>query len=494
MHAHLQAPKVMNVLLPIFESLSQQKQTKILIKDNIREVSVLEFKNLVASIYKVLPDITSLKNQRIGIYLKNGFEAIVIIYAILCKGFCYVPLDINSSIPWLASIASDAKLDLVLGQGPAPSWCNNKEWINIDKLLHKPCLSANKITLSNMDSEEIAVILYTSGSTGNPKGIAISHRALINFINWSIKTFSLSANDRIINTTPLTFDLSFFDIFAAFQANSKLYIPSNRIKMFPIEITEYLHANKITTWYTVPSILRFWAIKGNIRSPLLDNLRQILFAGEKIAPQHLRLLVKLLPKTSFYNLFGPAETNVCCYWKAQEDLLNDTIVPIGNAACGALLKLNHQNELLVNSPCIASGYIGANNLLKITDDNGWYHTGDYCTFASNNNYIFHERLDRMFKSYGHKIEPSAIENVAIQFPNIAECAVVPSKSDFDNTKPVLFIVGDNIDIKEYKKFLKQHLPPYAFPSEIKQLSTLPRLTNGKLNIQALYNNGVGSHF
>jgi non-ribosomal peptide synthetase component F len=138
----------------------------------------------------------------------------------------------------------------------------------------------------------MATILYTSGSTGNPKGVAISHQALLNFSSWTQTTFKLNQQERIASLAPFHFDLSIFDLFSSLASGATVYFLPARLSLSPSRLTAWLSKYKITTWYTVPSLLSFIALKGALQTTDLSHLKRLLFAGEVFPSQHLIKLIR----------------------------------------------------------------------------------------------------------------------------------------------------------------------------------------------------------
>jgi L-proline---[L-prolyl-carrier protein] ligase len=481
----------MHVLYKILLTLKKKNKAQILIVDGDRKNSTAYFIELINKISSFLLIQNIPKNSRIALCMKRGVESIAVVYSVLNHDCCYIPLDVSNPPTRLLQILKLANIKYIIGEGAKPSWCENCRWIDINQII---LLSAkfdfllNKVNLESkyiFDSESIACILHTSGSTGTPKGIAISHRALMKFVQWTIDTFLLSKNDSVLDTTPLNFDLSFFNIFSSIQANAQLNIAPNSAKMFPHELTTFIKKNMITIWYTVPSLLCYWSSKCSADTNELAHLRVIMFAGEKMPKNHLQFLAKKFYLTSFYNLYGPAETNVCCYWKVDLRELTNHDIPIGKPACNAELRLDRKGELLVKTPCLSSGYTNKDCLQDLADKDRWYHTGDCCSL-NDNNFIFHNRFDRMFKSYGHRIEPSEIESVAMGFFGIEKCLVVAIDDDFNNKRSVLFFTANNnVNLTEFKSFLQENLASYMYPVKIIRLDSMPIFSNGKTNLQEL---------
>ena len=418
--------------------------------------------------------------SNVGLLLARGIHASIAIYGILKLAASYVPIDMQSPASRQRFIINDAACSCIIGQGSCPEWVRNLdvEYLDINDLFKA---KEELPPLTRFDDELIAAILYTSGSTGTPKGVAVSHRAMLSFVQWTANEFSINSEDKIANLTPFHFDLSLFDLFTGPLCGATTVFIPEKLKMAPSKLTDWLIENKISCWYTVPSILNFLLFKGGLGDKKLNDLKLVLFAGEVFATSKLKQLCTLLPDTRFYNLFGPTETNVCLHWPVDLQALNmDKAIPIGKAACGAQLKVSSENqELLVKGPCLMSGYWINQQANLPLDDQGWFHTGDKVSIDNEGNYDYHGRLDRMIKSAGYRIEPEEIETALSAVPGVSGAAVIGLADPITGTKIVAAIVGEAIDQSQLRKQMANKLPAYMQPGFYYFLEKLPILSNGK---------------
>lgn len=422
---------------------------------------------------------------RVIIALERGIDATTAILATLSAGACYIPLDIKNPDSRLSFICSDADAQYIIGQGDCPAWVTNpQQWLDINQI----AAAATTTPTPKINPDALAAILYTSGSTGNPKGVALSHSAMSNFANWAADTFSVNDKDQIASLTPFHFDLSVFDLFSSLSRGATVHFIPARLTLSPSKLTHWLQENKISIWYTVPSILGFIALKGALNSTPLPDLKTLLFAGEVFPTPQLIKLCNLLPQVNFYNLYGPTETNVCCYWFVDLDRLNpDLPIPVGNPACGSKLKINaHTSELLVKSDNNHSGYWQQGQLITSLSSDDFYPTGDKVSKNEYGEYCYHGRLDRMLKCSGYRVEPAEIENIIQQCPEVEHCAVVGIKDSTSGQRPAAAVVlKDDSALTDIIKPLRQTLPAYMQPCKYLVLPSLPYLDNGKTDYQSL---------
>jgi amino acid adenylation domain-containing protein len=423
-------------------------------------------------------------NQRIVILLERGIDAATAILACLHSGFCYIPLDINNPAQRLNFIIEDADVLFVIGQGNKPDWLNGHHtWLDLDSVKATNDTVAPEKQIS---PESLAAILYTSGSTGQPKGVALSHRAIRNFTQWAGETFQIKANDNIASLSPFYFDLSTFDLFTSLSQGATVNFIPQKLTLSPSKLTEWLSDNNITTWYTVPSLLSFIALKGSLEITHLPKLKTIMFAGEVFSTPQLIKLTQLLPEVNFYNLYGPTETNVCCYWPVNKQQLDNNIpIPIGIPACSSTLKITPATgELQVKSKNNLSGYWQKGQLTSIIEE--YYSTGDKVSINSNSEYCYHGRLDRMLKCSGFRVESAEIERVINNHSGVEQCVIIGITDPTSGQRPVAAIIlSQGAELSEVNLFIRQRLPAYMRPCKYIQMETIPCLANGKIDYQAI---------
>jgi amino acid adenylation domain-containing protein len=422
----------------------------------------------------------------IAVALDRGIDAAITIYGILTAGGCYLPLDIKNPHDRLNFIISDAQPSFIIGNGPCPGWLKTPEkWLDLQQLPE----DATEDIQTDVHPESLAAILYTSGSSGTPKGVALSYRAIHNFTDWANKTFSITAKDRIASLTPFHFDLSIFDLFCSLSQGASVHFIPSKLTLSPSRLTSWLRDNKITCWYTVPSILSFLSLKGSLKTTPLANLQQILFAGEVFPTPNLIKLLESLPHVKFFNLYGPTETNVCCYWHVDKmRLTTNEPIPIGSPACNAELAIDAATgELLVNSKNNFSGYWRQGKLTRTLTAESWYHTGDKVSRNEYGEYCYHGRLDRMLKCSGYRVEPAEIETVINHLAVVENCAVIGIDDPVSGQRPAAAVVlKPGAKLADIIQPLRQKLPSYMQPCRFLTLVSLPTLANGKIDFVKIH--------
>ena len=471
-------------LLQGFHQQCQALPTNTALIEGERRLSYLALQQQAMQLSSHLQQ-RSPSTQRAAIALDRGIDAVIAIFAVLQSGVSYVPLDLKNPPQRLNYIVEDADVQCVIGIGPCPDWLTKPDlWLDINKL----DLNSIPKLESNINPEALAAILYTSGSTGHPKGVALSHQAMSHFADWAADTFNINEQDRIASLTPFHFDLSVFDLFTSLSRGASVFFIPSRLTLSPSRLTAWLSEQHISVWYTVPSILSFIALKGALATTPLNNLKTVLFAGEVFPTAQLIKLCEQLPQVAFYNLYGPTETNVCGYWSVERNRLQkDQPIPIGLAACDAKLKINDDNgELLVQSTNNLSGYWQQGKLSPALDNQSVYHTGDKVSVNELGEYCYHGRLDRMLKCSGYRVEPAEIECLIEQSHEVQHCAVVGISDSASGQRPAAALVlKTGFSLADISKTIRQNLPAYMQPCKFLLLDSLPCLSNGKTDYLSL---------
>ena len=497
--------------------------------DGERSVTYLELDATANRLAHVLSTHGVRHGDRVGIYLDKSLEAVVGIYGILKAGATYVPLDPGAPPARLGTIAADAGLRcLITATGKAGEWAplraagapldtlvvldaddgeiagpDGVEALTSGALAGHPAEAPPEVPRSSSD---LAYILYTSGSTGVPKGVMLSHLNALAFVDWAVDEFAVTETDRLSSHAPLHFDLSVFDLFAAAKAGAAVALVPAQLALFPVELARWIREAEISVWYSVPSILTLLVLRGKMPEVELPALRTILFAGEVFPTKHLHRLTELLPDVRFANLFGPTETNVCTWYEVPRWTGEPPpSIPIGKAITdvevvavredGSIAPPGEVGELYVRGPTVMQGYWGdaertARTLLR--DWNGEhdgfpvYRTGDLAYVDENGDWIFLGRRDSQIKSRGYRIELGDIEATLNQHPGVVECAVVAIPDEVVTNRIKAFVVGRGaLDDDELNRFCSERLPRYMAPELYEFRADLPRSSTGKIDRRTL---------
>jgi amino acid adenylation domain-containing protein len=354
-------------------------------------------------------------------------------------------------------------------------------------------------------SADPAYILYTSGSTGDPKGVVITHANVICFIEWARRYFRLHADDRLSGHPPLHFDLSVFDIFGAFAAGAELHLVSPALNVFANGIADFIRHSELTQWFSVPSLLTYLAKFDAVRFNDFPSLRRLLWCGEVLPTPVLRYWMERLPHVKFTNLYGPTEATIASSFFTLSELPEpDDTIPIGRACEGEQLFVLDDQFRATAPEEIGTLYIGGKGLspgywrdpgkteaaflrnpFSADSSDRIYNTGDLARTDSSGLVYFVGRTDSQIKSRGHRIELGEIEAALHELENVKEAAVVALQSDNFENSLICCIYSPfpaaSVTPTAIKKALSKRLPSHMLPSRWMVSEHLPKNMNGKID-------------
>lgn len=497
-------------------------------------ITYSELKSLADRVASYLKKSGVKRGDRVGVCLGKSIDTVAVIFGILRVGAAYVPVDPGSPASRNAQIFLDCQISALVLESKVAAPLNaaiaeesstqslNTECpaafhqlviegvgggVPLNRALDAQFSGTSLEPVEDPDAspDDLAYILFTSGSTGRPKGVMLTHRNAISFIDWCTEVFCPSQLDCFSSHAPFHFDLSILDLYLSIKHAARLVLIDDTTGKSPGLLTELIAREKITLWYSTPSVLTLMVQYGKLEQHDCSSLRLILFAGEVFPVKYLRALQERLPRPRYFNLYGPTETNVCTYFEVPSHVPEDRkdAYPIGQACShlrtkviddqGQSLGQGLEGELCVSGPAVSQGYWNRLQLTAssfLTDPAGekWYKTGDIVSQLSSGDYQFLGRRDRMIKRRGHRVELGEIEAALIRHPAVREVAVVVrTKPDGDNALiAVLACESSNKpSIIALKKFCSLHLPASMMPDLYEFLQTLPKTSTDKVDYQKL---------
>ena len=460
--------------------------------------------------------------DRIGIFLHKSLDLGIAIYAILKAGCAFVPLDPYMPAERLQFILQDCSIARIISSDALQPVINNLntscklqqvygvaaelhfdqfDWQTIS---HHPTHNPDLPTID----QHLGYIMYTSGSTGDPKGMMHTHASSNCYAEWGRHHVNLTAGDRVASHAPLHFDLSIFDFFSTLRAGATVVLVPEPVTRFPASWTSHIESERISVVFTVPYTLITMVEQGAMDKRDLSSLRWILFGGEPYAPRQLKQLADALPAVRLTNVYGPAEAPSCtCYDVCVTSLNDNEPLPIGNMSfnsAGLIIGADENEcatgepgELCIRSSSLTKGYwnrpdLNAKVFLQ-KEGRGpfpqvYYRTGDQVVRKSDGLLRFLGRMDRMIKTRGHRVELDEVEAALFKIAGINEGAVYVIPDSTGSVEIVAKVtVNDtyHLTVAELLDQLRSQLPAYAIPRSIEIVQTLPHNSSGKINRKLL---------
>lgn len=339
--------------------------------------------------------------------------------------------------------------------------------------------------------------LFTSGSTGVPKGTVITHRNVLTYVEWVRDTFSIDEKTVFGSQTPFYFSMSITDLFTTLHTGAELVIIPKSYFSFPIKLIQYLNDREVNTIYWVPSALSIVANLNLFHYAKPEYLQKVLFAGEVMPTKQLNYWMDHFPDLLYANLFGPTETtDICTYYVVNRRFENGASLPIGNACqnCGVMVindrgqecAPGEEGELYVRGSFVAAGYyndpektaaVFVQNPLQNAYPETVYKTGDIVKYNELGELLYCGRKDFQIKHMGYRIELGEIENAAAAAEGVRvnACLYQPAEDS------IVLVFEGTVETDDLLEQLKQRVPAYMVPNRIVKIPVMPYNQNGKID-------------
>lgn len=440
------------------------------------------------------------------VYMKKSIDCIISFMAVLYSGRAYVPVASDMPIARVKKITDNLKPSYIIADEERMEILKqdgneimNNAVLFSDALNTKKDEESVRNILDGVIDTDPIYIMYTSGSTGDPKGVTVSHKGVIDYVTWTKTEFGFDENDIFGNQAPFYFDNSIFDIYGCLICGATMVIIPEVLFNFQNKLPEYVEEKKITVIFWVPTILINVANSGALEECEMTHLKKVLFCGEVMPNTQLNIWRAHYPNLMYANLYGPTEiTDVCTYYIVDRKFENSEPLPIGRACKnmrtyiitedGRAAKTNEIGELCIAGTGVSLGYY---NNKEITDkvfiqnpfnpyyEERLYRTGDLVYENDEGLIMYVGRMDSQIKINGNRVELGEIENAAMCIEGVSGAVAA---LDADKNAIALFLETKNeCKLRHINLELKKHIPKYMLPGKLIVMEKFPHTPNDKID-------------
>lgn len=447
------------------------------------------------------------KNSAVAIMIEKSKETLIAFMGTIYSGNFYVPIDTEMPAARVKSVFDTVEPFAVIADEEnyekAREWGFDVEILKYDDLIQMPVdeEQLQNIRRRAIDTDPIYA-LFTSGSTGVPKGVVVCHRSVIDYADWVCETFEINEKTIFGSQTPFYFSMSVLDIYSTLAGGAELHVIPKKLFAFPVKLLEHMNETKVNTIYWVPTALGIIANMKALDKVPLQYIEKVMFAGEVMPTKHLNAWRRALPNVMYANLFGPTEiTDIGVYYVVDRDFADDEVLPIGKACDnvdllvidddGKAVAEGEKGELCVRGSFLAHGYYNnpekTNEVFVQNPTNPHYpeiiyKTGDLVSINEHGEYIYYGRKDFQIKHRGNRIELGEIEAAVSSIEKIENCAC---SYDQEKEKIILFYQGKDLDTKEIRAGVERKVSKYMIPNVMICMDEMPLNMNGKIDRKAL---------
>jgi amino acid adenylation domain-containing protein len=441
--------------------------------------------------------------SRVAVCMRRSPALVVTLLAVLKAGAVYVPLDPAYPAERAVLMLTDSAATLLVTDAsatsrPVPDHVRVVPYA-LDVTQNEPTTKPQTV----LDSGNLAYVFFTSGSTGQPKAVMVSHRAIRNHTVWFQETFRLGERDRLLHKTPIGFDPSVTEFMAPLIAGAQLVLAPDHVHRDPASLVNTLIDREITVLQVVPTLLAL--LLDQRRLPECRSLRLLVCGGEAL-PTDLIVRARALLPARVHNLYGPTETAIDVTWLDATEPTDGHVAPIGRPITGTRVHVldadlrpvppGETGELYIGGVALARGYLGRPDLTAerfvpdpFAASSRLYRTGDLGRYLPDGAVEFAGRVDQQLKIHGVRVEPGEIEALLREHPAVDDAAVVAQAGPTGDDRLVAYVAAGDPDSRELpdeiRAYLADRLPSYLVPAAVNVHDALPRTGSGKLDRRAL---------
>ncbi|WP_181861142.1 non-ribosomal peptide synthetase [Streptomyces diacarni] len=492
----------------LFEEQARRTPDRIALSYEEGQLSYAQLDRLANRLAHTLRERGVTAEARVGISLHRSLDLVIALLATLKAQGAYVPLDPDYPADRIAYIAEDAAVQLVLVQPGTREQFGflaerGVELVELGGADDGWLQTSEEPVDAPVHPDNLAYLIYTSGSTGRPKGAMLSHRGICNRLLWMQSTYDLHEDDRVLQKTPFSFDVSVWEFFWPLIAGARLHVArpdGHRDAGYLGELIEQQH---IRVLHFVPSMLQGFLAQRTVTERCQD-LRHVICSGEALPLEVQEQCMRTLPQAQLHNLYGPTEASVdVSFWECVSEP-GASSVPIGRPVANTQLYVLNEamapvpdgvvGELFIGGVQLARGYLGRPDLTAERfvanpfGDGRLYATGDLARFRADGVIEYAGRKDHQIKIRGYRIEIDEVEAVLADHPTVRQCLVVVHEVTSADKRLIAFVTardGREAVTDDLRAHLLERLPEYMVPAYFVPLEGFPLTPNGKIDRKAL---------
>jgi len=460
------------------------------------------------------------RGDRVGVHCNKGADGFIAMHGVVSAGAVAVPLDPSSPPARLSGICERMQIDVIVSHAPRAKTLAEMHKVRPIGLvvgLDAPAAGMRTVAadeLSELDpfapvtvaDDNLAYIITTSGSTGEPKGIAHTHQSALAYAEMTHRTYDMTADDRVSDIAPHHFDISTHSLWATPLIGATNVIINEAYQRLPASHSQLLQDEAVTYWYSVPFLLQQLVLRGDLENRDLSALRWVHFGGEVISASIVGEMMAHCPNARFGNIFGPAETNQCSLaifdTPPDPDLPLSVGFPLDHSDIRVvdpesvtsdpqIMGTGEMGEMWVYTPQLMDGYWNApesnERVFAEIDGKRFYRTGDLISIDETDELSFFGRIDHQIKVRGFRIELEGIELELEQLggPEHVVVAVLRAQSGEDELVAGVLGTTDDFDEVEFLRSAASVLPAYAVPTRTVRIPSKSFTGSGKLDRREL---------
>lgn len=503
----------MITVLDCLESTAAKFAANIICSDAKKQITYTDFVKNARAIGSFLCKYEKMR-QPVAVFMDNSVEAWEAMMGVVYSGNFYVVIDALMPIERIKNIFTTLRPVAVIVdekcQKQTAKLGMGQDVYDYEQIVQtSPDADKLQAVREKMIDADPVYALFTSGSTGVPKGTVLTHLSVMKYTQWYAETFHIDENTVFGSQTPFYFSMSVSTMFSTIYTGAKLVVIPKQLFSFPVKLIEFINEARINTIYWVPSAMNMIANFKALDEHRLPFLKTVLFAGEAMPTKQLNYWRRHLSADTLYaNLFGPTETtDIAAYYIIDRDFRDDEPIPIGHACrnCDVfvlkeddtLAGADEEGELCVRGSFLASGYydnpektgeVFVQNPLNTHYRDMIYKTGDLVKYNDRGELVYITRKDFQIKHQGYRIELGEIETAVSAVSRVHECACI---YDLERKLIIIYCSGQNLTSKDILLGVRDRLPKYMLPNKMFFLENMPHNANGKIDkkmLQKIYEN------